>query len=113
MEVSGICYTLKTAQTVRDTLLARSEKVDGHKPFLQCQACTLEEGPCGERALVMAFVALIQPAAFQLIVARVAAFGANKSVQPAQAKQGVTSRLLGALLIHFEAKPLSSVHRRI
>ena len=61
----------------------------------------------------MAFVALIQLAAFQLTVARGATFGANKPLRPAQAKQGLTARLPGAILIHelMQSQAFLELHR--
>ena len=67
----------------RDTLLALREQIDGEKPFLHCQAGAMEDSPGRERALMVALVALVELAAFQLTVARPATFGANKSVRPA------------------------------
>ena len=62
---------------------------------------------------MVALVALIELAAFQLTVACLAAFGANKAVRPAQEKQCLTTLLLGAVLVHkfMQSEAFLELHR--
>lgn len=83
----------------RQALLALREQKDGEKPLGQREFRAMEDGPGGQRGLVVAFVALIYLATVQCAARRVATVRTHKALWPTQPVECLLASLLTAVLI--------------
>jgi len=82
----------------RNAALALGEQIDRLEPDGQRQVSAMEDSPGGQRRLVMAAMALVEPAC-ELAVSRVAAVRTDQASRPAILKETLPALFLGDVLL--------------
>lgn len=82
----------------RDTALALGEQIDRQEPGGQRQVRTMKDRTSGQRGLMMAAMALVEPTR-KLAVGRVAAVGADEAPRPAMLKESLPALPFAAVLL--------------
>ena len=81
----------------RDAFLVLGHEVDGLEPHRQGQLGGVDDGPCGDRGLAVAEIALLELAGVELTAPVVATVRAYKAVGPGPSVQGVEALVFGSV----------------